>query len=126
MSNRKLGLVEAFKQYQAKLVNRRWAVSALAEDGSLVVSCWGTHFEKGMRYVDTLSQWADNNPEGRELLKQHIAQAQAEGLAVRLVVAHEATAGTRTAEYFHVRPDLVGRIAEFDGDRFVIKFSKQA
>ena len=126
IANKKLGIVEAFKVYGATLANSRWAVSALAGDGALVVSCWETYFEKGMRYVDTLSRWGDANRAGRDLLRSHIEQAQRDRLDVRLVIAHWAKGGNRTAEYFHVRPDLVGRVSEFDGDRFVMEFSKAA
>jgi hypothetical protein len=31
VSNKKLGIVEAFKVYGAKLANSRWAVSAIAD-----------------------------------------------------------------------------------------------
>jgi hypothetical protein len=52
-------LSNALKIYGASLANQRWAVSAIADDGSLVVSCWETYFQKGMRYVDALSRWGD-------------------------------------------------------------------
>ncbi len=125
VADKKLGLVEAFKVYGAKLHNPRWAVSSIATDGAVVISCWENFFQKGMRYVDTLSRWADNNPAGRDLLKSHIEQAVRDDLPVRLVIAHWATSGPRTADYFHVRPDLVGRITEFDGDKFIIEFKKK-
>jgi len=37
-----LGYVEAFARLGAKLANPQWAVSAMADDGALVVSCWQT------------------------------------------------------------------------------------
>ena len=58
----KLGLVEAFHRYRAKQANSHWAVTAIAEDGSLVVSCWQHLFRKAssevMRYEDRLSRFA--------------------------------------------------------------------
>jgi hypothetical protein len=38
-----LGLQQAFGRYKATLENPMWAVSALAPDGSLVMSCWTHH-----------------------------------------------------------------------------------
>lgn len=131
-----LGFVEAFSKYGAQLANPMWAVSAIAKDGSLVISCWAHHFhapEKGvLRYEDRLSRWSGNSP-GNDLLRSHLASAQKDRLLVRLVVAttedteavdsgHDASKVRKT---FHVRNDVVGRIVEFDGDRFVIDFKKR-
>lgn len=41
-----INLSEAFAQYGAKLVNHQWAVSAISEDGALVMSCWAHYFRK--------------------------------------------------------------------------------
>jgi len=38
-----LGFVEAFSKFGARLDNHMWAVSAIAKDGSLVISCWAHH-----------------------------------------------------------------------------------
>jgi hypothetical protein len=46
-----LGFVEAFSKYGATLANPMWAVSAIAEDGSLVISCWGHYFRSGGKGV---------------------------------------------------------------------------
>ena len=126
---KKLAVVAAFEQYQAKLTNYRWAVSAIAADGSLVISCWEKYFRtvnKALRYEDALSRWDPNNSAGSDLLKSHLEQAQRDGLKVRLVVAHWSEGANRVADYFHVRPDVVGRVKEFDGDRFVLEFRKAA
>jgi hypothetical protein len=53
-----LGFVEAFAKFGAKLENPMWAVSSIAHDGALVLSCWA-HYFKGdgrgaLRYVDSL------------------------------------------------------------------------
>lgn len=62
MSN--VGIVDAFRRYGAKQVNPQWAVTAIAEDGSLVVSCWSKYFSRPsqglMRYEDRLSRWKRN------------------------------------------------------------------
>jgi hypothetical protein len=130
-----LGLEEAFARYKAQLSNRMWAVSAIAADGSLVVSCWAHHFGGGakgeMRYTDTLSRWGNNSP-GNNLLRQHLNDAQAKNLAIRLVVATAVnpkdlegiTDASKVAKTFHVREDVVGSLHSFDGDTFVIDFRK--
>jgi len=126
-SQKKLGIAEAFKVYKAKLTNSRWAVSAIAEDGSVVISCWESYFKSArgvLKYEDALSRWEGNAP-GNDLLRSHLEQAKT-GLDVRLVIAHWSKGGTRIAEYFHVRPDVVGKVTDFDGDRFVIEFRKAA
>ena len=59
-----LGPVEAFRRYGARQVNAHWAVTAVAEDGSLVVSCWShlssRPFKYVMRYEDRLSRFVHN------------------------------------------------------------------
>ena len=123
----RLGIVESFSRYGATLKNKRWAVSAIAQDGSLVMSCWEDRIRtskgKGvMRYEDSLSGWAANAP-GSALLREHLVQSIRENLPVRLVLAHPAPPGAgRIAEYFHVRPNVVGRTVKFDGDQFVFEF----
>jgi hypothetical protein len=121
----RLGIVESFARYGATLHNKRWSVSAIAQDGSLVMSCWDDRIRtsKGvMRYQDSLSGWAENAL-GSALLREHLSQAVQANLPVRLVLAHPAPPGAgRVAEYFHVRPDVVGRTVSFDGDQFVFEF----
>jgi hypothetical protein len=129
-SSKKLGIAAAFKAYGAKLKNARWAVSAIAEDGSLVMSCRETYLRKGdkcLAYIDSLSRWAEGSQSGQELLRTHLTDGLGQSLPVRLVVAHSAAAGgPRTSEWFHVRPDLVGQVVLFDGDQFRIEFRKAA
>jgi hypothetical protein len=121
-----LQMGEAFRRYGATLLNNRWAMSAIANDGSLVVSCWKGHFktvEGVMTYDDTLSSWGGTNAPGSNLLREHLTQAVRDHLPVRLVVAHPAPEGSsRIADHFHVRPDLVGRAVIFDGDHFIFEF----
>jgi putative restriction endonuclease len=85
----RLTFTAAFAKYGAKLPNRMWAVSAIAPDGSLVISCWQHLFsspEKGvLRYTDRLSRWK-GNAAGNNLLHAHLTKAQEEGLPVRLVI----------------------------------------
>ena len=85
-----LGFVEAFAKYEAKLANPMWAVSAIADDGAIVISCWDQYFRKGdsgvLNYVDSLSRWVGNDL-GNKLLETHLLKAFTEKLPVRMVVA---------------------------------------
>jgi hypothetical protein len=129
-----LGFIEAFAKFGAKLDNPMWAVSAIANDGALVISCWAHYFKSGssgiVRYVDSLSRWGGNEL-GNKLLETHLSKAFAEKLPVRMVVAtaenpdavereHDASKIKKT---FHIR-DLVGQVTDFDGDHFVIEFRR--
>lgn len=126
-------ITKCFARYKAKLANKMWAVSALAEDGALVVSCWDSYFSRPdgetMRYTDRLSRW-EGNALGNDLLRTHIVKAVDGELPVRLVIAttdHVAHIDTgsdasQVAKSFHAKTDVVGKVASFDGDEFVIDF----
>jgi len=123
--------VEAFSKFGAKLDNPRWAVSAIANDGAIGISGWANYFKSGgkgrLLYVDSLSRWVGNEL-GNKLLNTHLSKAFEEDLPVRMVVAtaehpeavEREPDASKIKKSFHARDDLVGRIAEFDGDRFVI------
>lgn len=126
---------ECFASFGAKLPNPQWAVSALADDGALVISCWSLYFDRPdastLRYRDRLSRWSGNEL-GNRLLRDHLAQAVASSLPVRLVVAtpvsreridagHDAGTVRKT---FHAKPEVTGQVVEFDGDSFVIDFQR--
>jgi hypothetical protein len=128
--------VEAFRKLDASLVNPQWACSAVAGDGSLVFSCWQhlIKVESGrMRYEDRLSRWAHNSL-GSSLAAEHLRSAIDHGIPVRLIVARsprpsdvdQGIAANDSKNDFDPRPDAVGRVVEFDGDRFVIEFSRAA
>ena len=131
-----LKFTEAFAKYGAKLANPMWAFSAIAEGGSLVLSCWQHKFsmpEKGvLRYSDKLSRWKGENHLGKNLLTSHITQAYEQNLPVRLVIAttseparvdagEDASALPKT---FHLKENVVGHVVSFDGDSYVIDFNE--
>jgi hypothetical protein len=129
---KKLGFVEAFARYGATLVNPQWAVSAIAPDGSIVVSCWQHKLKRSgdvLRYADTTERWSGP---GRALLAEHLALAKESGRDVRLVVATASDpaavdAGedaSKIRKTFHVRESAVGRVVEIDGARFDLEFRK--
>jgi len=133
----KLSFSECFKKYGARLANPMWAVSALAVDGSIVISCWSSYFSrpdaKTLRYTDTLSRW-EGNAAGSNLLREHLQLAQNGQRPIRLVVAtaqntlalDQGWDASKIEKTFHIKPELVGRLAEFDGDAFAIDFTALA
>ena len=132
-----LKLTEAFGKYGAKLKNPQWAFSAIAVDGSLVLSCWlhKIAFEKGgsvWRYSDCISRLRSQT-HGRNLLETHLKEAHGGKLRVRIViVATKETAivdagedASKVAKTFDVRENFIGQLVSFDGDAYVIEFKKQ-
>jgi len=131
-----LGLKQAFARFKADLSNPMWQVSAIAEDGSLVVSCWTKYLvteQRVMRYTDRLSRWGNNKP-GNNLLKEHLTVALKTSIPVRLIMAKaendadldEIVDASKIKKTFHVRDDVVGMVSSFDGDTFVVEFRKPA
>ena len=112
-----------------------WAVSALAEDGALVISCWAHLCKPGAKgvlvYSDYLSRWG-NNELGANLLKTHLSEAVARNLPVRMVVAtttetefvDRGNDASKVKKTFHVRDDAIGRVVSFDGDHYVVEFRR--
>ena len=135
MSN--LTLTDAFAEYGA---TRRspYDYSAIAKDGSVVVSCWGQLLkdqENGIwRYkVDDLSAWT-SNPGSRNLFKRHLEYALAEDRPIRLIIAQEkdnpppkiaGTDGRKIRKTYSVRKDRVGKVVFFDGNKVNIDFKKE-
>jgi hypothetical protein len=77
MSNRTT-LKSSFAAFGAKLVNRYWACSAIANDGALVFSLWSMFLEPSARapgrYKDDLKRWT-RNPLGSQLAREHLSLA---------------------------------------------------
>ena len=127
-------MTEAFARDGATLVNPQWAVSAIAEDGSCAISCW-KHYTKPhdgvLRHTDRLSRWS-HNTRGNNLLRQHLNQVKADNLDIRLVLVRTIETGvidsgddaSKVKKTFYVREDLVGTLVKFDGDEFVIDFTR--
>jgi len=123
MSN---SLVDAFAKFGAKPKSRLRGRSAIAEDGALVLSCTTPHFRRPgpgvLRYEDLLSRDPSDVP-GTALLKEHLALARDGQLPIRMVVIAENGAG-KTRYNIYARPDVIGRLTEFDGDRFIVYFTR--
>ena len=131
----RLNFTECFARYGAKPTNAMWAVSAQAADGSIVISCWSQYLsnpdKQTLRYTDTLSRWAANAV-GNDLLRQHLQLAEQQSLPIRLVVAtaqsklevDQGWDASKIEKTFHVKPEVIGSLASFDGDAFVIDFRR--
>jgi hypothetical protein len=124
----KIGIVEAFRAYGAKLVNPQWAVSAEIP-GGIVMSLWESEFrKKEMRYVDKLSRW--KGP-GNNLFRKHLQLAYDNKLPVSLVIARASDPeavrrgedASRILKTFAIRKDLVGSVERLAGEEFEIQFS---
>ena len=98
----------------------------MASDGALVLNCSLAHFghpRRGvLRYEDRLSRQSPGSSI-TQLLGRHLTLARAGALPVRMVVSsREEADGGGGDSGCHVRPDLIGKVAEFDGDHFVVDF----
>ncbi len=123
-----LTLIDAFSRFGAAPSSRLRGLSAMAADGAMVLNCSQQYFRhptRGvLRYEDRLSREPEGS-EGVALLGQHLTLARDGGLPVRMVVASAADTRRGTAHGYHVRPDLIGRVVEFDGDHFMIDFTRR-
>jgi hypothetical protein len=124
-----LSLVDAFGKFGAKPANRLRGLSAIAADGAMVLSCshpYFAHPSQGvLRYEDKLSREGDE-AKGNELLGQHLTLARDGELPIRMVVmtALVDASTSKVSRSFHVRPDLVGKVIKFDGDHYIIDFTR--
>ena len=127
-----VNLLEAFLSYKVKPSTR--ARSAVTEDRALVLSCTYGRFQRAqsgiLKYEEDLS---GETGAAATLLRTHLADALANELDIRLIIAMpvqqapslETVVVTRPARTsFHPRKDLVGRVTFFDGQRFVVEFRK--
>lgn len=129
-----ISITDAFAHFGATRTNSRWAYSAIAKDGSLVVGCWHRYLKplanEALRYeVKDFARWT--NRSGKSLLQAHLKQAYSKRLPVRMVMAVTDSVDTEVAgvdgnelsKTFIVRDDLVGHVVEFDSGRFIIDFA---
>lgn len=122
-----LSLFDAFGKFGAKPTSRFGSLSAMANDGALVINCRQAHFSHPLpgvlRYETRLS--AEQAGAGvLKALSEHLTRARAGDLPVRMVVTFEQRQKTGKAGGYFVRPDLIGKVADFDGDRFGIDFTR--
>ena len=122
-----LTLIDAFRRFGAKPASRLSSLSAMAADGAMVLNCLPAHFghpARGiLRYATSLSA-SDADSKVVTALSDHLTRARDASLPVRMVVTFPDGEKTGKGGSYHVRPDLTGKIVEFDGDRFVIDFTR--
>ena len=122
-----LSLQEAFAIVGGKPTNRLHSLSAIASGGAeMILGCAARRFKhpaRGvLRYEDTLSRETPY-PAGMRSLGEHLTQARDGNLPIRLIVITEKPeAAGKVSRAIHVRADLVGKVVEFDGERFVVDF----
>jgi hypothetical protein len=119
-----LNLIDAFARFGATPSNRVRGLSAIATDGAVVLNCSQQHFAhptRGvLRYEDRLSREPQDSKDVA-LLGQHLTLARDSALPVRMVVADSSDPKRRG---YHVRPDLIGKVVKFDGDHFMVDFTR--
>lgn len=132
---------EAFAEYGATLTNPQWSVSGFGSDGSLVVCLWENLLKLDAKrgtlgYEDTLAKWLGNLP-GREEIRKHLKKATTEALPIRLVIAHPVSVAderlvgkvadeSSIKKTFSAKKEVIGTLADFDGDNLRIIFHKVA
>ena len=121
-----LSLIGAFEKFGSKPSNRLRSLSAIAADGAMVLNCSHAYFvhpARGvLRYEDRLSREVPGT-KYTELLSQHLTLAHDGALPVRMIVTSILDASRRSRS-FHVRTDLIGKVVKFDGDHFVVDFTR--
>jgi hypothetical protein len=119
-------LADAFARFGATLESPVHGRSAIADDGALVLSCSIPCFRRPgpgvLRYEDLLSR-DPRSSKSTALLGEHLTLARDGQLPVRMVVIALAGEG-KTRRNIYARPDLIGRLTEFDGDHFIIDFTR--
>ena len=124
-----LSLVDAFGRFGAKPADRLRGLSAIASDGSLVLSCTHSRFghpQQGVLRYESKVTTADTPAPRENLLGQHLTMAREGDLPVRMVVmtASNAANATKVTRSFHIRQDLIGKLVSFDGDNYVVDFRR--
>jgi hypothetical protein len=126
-----MGITAEFARLGARLVNNQWAVSALTGT-EMVASLWFHRLktENGqLVYRDYLGRWSGH---GNRLFAEHLRTAMSDQRPVRLVIAktddvdliESGGDGSKAKKTFKARPEWVGRVTDFDGDRFTIAFNR--
>jgi hypothetical protein len=122
-----LSLEVAYGRYGAQIANKQRSLSALAADGSLVLTCKSEQFSRPgagiLRYSAQLST-VDGTSSRVAELGTHLQTARDAGASVRAVVVTPPRGMVRRV--IHVRTDLIGKIIDFDGDSFVVDFTRPA
>ena len=113
----------AFSRLGANVAGRQRPVWATAQDGSLVLVCISSGFSRPgtgvLRYSAKLSTSSARASQVEEL-RLGLGAASSGGTPIRLIIQTPGVGGASSR--VHVRADLVGSIAEFDGDSYSVDF----
>lgn len=129
-----LGIKDAFSRYGAALRNVQWSVSAWTPGGELVVSMWEHHRRKGtgpgtLVFEGSVTRW--KGP-GNNEFRENIDKAFTLSSPVRLVIVRteeieRVEAGedaSKVKKDFFLKEEVVGKVTEWDHDRYAITFTK--
>jgi hypothetical protein len=121
-----LSLEMAYARYGAQVTNKHRNLSSVATDGSLVITCPAERFSRPgigvLRYSSQIS--GETSVAARvTALRAHVSAAHEAQTDVRPVILSAAPAVSEKRPV-HVRTDLVGKVVAFDGDHFVVDFTR--
>lgn len=122
-----LTLIDAFGRFGAIPASRLSSLSAMTTDGALVLNCMPANFghpSRGTLRYETRLSAAQAESKVVATLGQHLTRARDGSLPVRMIVTSPPGDKNGKLGRYHVRPDLIGKVVEFDGDRFVIDFTR--
>lgn len=113
----------AFSRFGADTSGQQRPLSATAQDGSLVLVCRSPGFSRPgpgvLRYSGKLSLLSASRSR-IEMLRAGLDAANAARTPVRLII-QTPPAGSAPGRV-HMRADLVGSVAQFDGDAYCVDF----
>jgi len=120
-----LSLETAYARYGAQVSSKQRCLSAIAADGSLVLSCPADRFSRpgvGVRRYSARLSLEIAAQTRVAVLRDQVQKASTEGIQVRpvFITAPKGHLG----RIIHVRSDLVGKVVDYDGDSFVVDFRR--
>ncbi len=121
----RLNLAEAYARYGAQLENKLRGLSAVATDGSVILTCESSRLGRpSLGVLRFEGQIKGETPAAKTttLLAEHLALARDGERQLRMVIVTPSTG--RTKRSIHVRQDLIGSITSFDGDHYVVDFTR--
>lgn len=129
------GIKDAFAQYGATLRNVQWSVSAWAPDGSLVVSLWEHHRRShpapgALEFEGSVNRW--KGP-GNNEFRTNIAKAFESQVNISLVIVRtddvdgveSGADASKLKKDFYLKEEVVGKVIEWDGERYAFRFTKR-
>jgi hypothetical protein len=121
----RLNLAEAYARYGAQLENKLRGLSAVATDGAVILTCESSRLGRpglGVLRFEGQIQAETPVPRTTTLLGEHLTLARDGQRPLRMVIVTPSTG--RTKRSIHVRQDLIGAVTSFDGDHYVVDFTR--